>query len=46
MLTFQKIRKIGSASPIQDISYDSANILALNYPFRHTVEPYFLSHFE
>jgi hypothetical protein len=29
-----KIRKIGTALPIQDINYDSANILALTCPFR------------
>jgi hypothetical protein len=46
MWTSQKIRKIGSALPIQDINYDSANILALTNPFRHTDEPYFHSHFE
>jgi hypothetical protein len=31
---------IGSALPIQDINYDSGNIMALTYPFRRTVEPY------
>jgi hypothetical protein len=46
MWTSQKIRKIGSALPIQDVNYDSANILALTYPFRQTVESNFLSHFE
>ncbi len=46
MWTSQNIRKICSALPIQDINYDSDNILALTYPFCHTVEPYFLSHFE
>jgi hypothetical protein len=30
----------------EKINYDSANILALTYPFHHTVEPYCLSHFE
>ncbi len=46
MWTSQKIRKIGSALPIQDINYISANMLALTFPFRHTVGPSFLSHFE
>ncbi len=36
---------IGSALPIQDINYESANILALTCSFRHTVGPYCLCEF-
>jgi hypothetical protein len=34
--------QIVSALPIQDINYDSTNILALTFPYRYTVGPYFV----